>query len=478
MSFVTGQAVTVHPSITTCGYYGGIYLNSTMLESKGRKMTVSANSGTRYLMRETPFTWTDEMLMSWEDFAVHGEWTCHNCGSLQEEHEGGFWVNGHKICQDCYDAEYSTCDCCGGVFVTDDGEWSEGEQETVCPTCAHRLFTRCDRCGDLVRNHSAYEMDNGDHLCESCFENHGRTCEDCGRYCYCDNLRENHNGDMVCEDCLSNYSPIGDYHHTRAETFYKLPSDTTNRYIGFELEVEEKRGDKVKAAMNVLETLNHRFIECKHDGSLNDGFEIVSQPATYHYHLGVDYKSAFAGLVRDGMESHNPGTCGLHFHVSKAFFGEGETQYTNIAKLIVMLDKLWEDIVRFSRRNYHDLNDWSKKNPLPQKASLKTQADAGDIDRDTIEEILYDNSGNRYQAINITNRHTVEFRFMRGTLREKTFRASMEFVHLFTNYAVAHSMTECFSATWGDIFRTATSNFKEYTLSQGIGVPEYDHDDN
>ena len=481
MSFCIGQAVTVHPSITAVGRYGGILMNSDMLRMKGRRMIIEGMNASinDYVIAENPFLWTQEMLIDWGEFSMPMPWVCSDCGEHMAASEGAYWVNGLRVCQNCFEESYFQCAICETAYNRDNGTYIEGTG-VVCPTCLSRHFVICEHCGDFVNNDDDefYHMDNGDDLCAGCFENLGSACEDCGYYFYSEQLRENRHGDHVCYRCYDSYSPIGDYHRTRAVKFFSLPTDTTNRYIGFELEVEEKCGDKVTAAENVLERLREDFIECKHDGSLNDGFEIVSQPATYHYHIDVDYAGAFRGLVSDGMRSHNPGTCGLHFHVSRVFFGEGETQYTNIAKMIVMLDNLWDDVVKFSRRNYHEINDWARKNPFPQKDTLKQESNSGSVSIETLDDIVDCNSGNRYQAINLTNRQTVEFRFMRGTLREQTFRASMEFVHLFTNYAVQHTMSECFTAGWHDIFHHATTNFKEYALSQGIGVPEYDHDDN
>ena len=66
MSFIIGQAVTVHPSIMAIGRYGGVHLNVDMLRMKGLKMTIDVmnESINRYLVAENPFMWTAQMMIS------------------------------------------------------------------------------------------------------------------------------------------------------------------------------------------------------------------------------------------------------------------------------------------------------------------------------------------------------------------------------------------------------------------------------
>ena len=60
---------------------------------------------------------------------------------------------------------------------------------------------------------------------------------------------------------------------------------TGKRYFGVELEVDEG-GESDSNAERVLDIANsgRELIYCKHDGSLNDGFEIVTHPMTLDFH--------------------------------------------------------------------------------------------------------------------------------------------------------------------------------------------------
>ncbi|MBE6950630.1 MAG: hypothetical protein E7451_04755 [Ruminococcaceae bacterium] len=57
-------------------------------------------------------------------------------------------------------------------------------------------------------------------------------------------------------------------------------------YMGVEIELDEG-GESDNQARKLLEIANSETerIYCKHDGSLNDGFEVVSHPMTLAYHI-------------------------------------------------------------------------------------------------------------------------------------------------------------------------------------------------
>jgi formylmethanofuran dehydrogenase subunit E len=469
--FEVGQAVRVKPSITVAlSCRVGVCREMTEFCGQIAKITSSWNDGDgenpawRYKLDLDRGRWI------WEDIlfeVVEGDgmnWKCDQCGAVLEYGiDEQYDVEGSHICENCFNENYFFCEECGRTEKIENGTMTENGM--MCSRCFDRHYATCADCGEVFRKYDGYHINNGDRwVCGVCYEDNYFTCDQCGNIFSND---ECHSVDCgyICDSCFETYDIIGDYHHTQVDKFFSLPEEISPvKFIGIELEVEAKRGDRYDGARNVLECLGRNFIECKHDGSLSNGFEIVTQPATLQYHYSVDYDRAFKRLISDGMRSHNPGSCGLHFHVSRNFFGTGEKQFENIAKMIVMLDYMWEDIVKFSRRDYNDLDQWAKKN----KVSATKRVD------DTIELNEYD----RYQAINIKNRSTIEFRFMRGTLRTNTFLASLEWIDMFTNYAISHTMEQCFKATWKKVFRGSSKNFKEYCLSQKIGVPEYDHDVN
>ena len=136
MSFYVGQVVTVHPSIMDVGRYGGVTLNNNMLRMKGSKMIISAMDAriNRYLVAENRFTWTQEMLIDWEEFSMPSPWVCNDCGEHMDASEGTYWVNGLRVCQDCFEDRYAICNICGMVYSRDDETYIDGHG-SICPTC-------------------------------------------------------------------------------------------------------------------------------------------------------------------------------------------------------------------------------------------------------------------------------------------------------------------------------------------------------
>jgi hypothetical protein len=239
--------------------------------------------------------------------------------------------------------------------------------------------------------------------------------------------------------------------------------------MGVEMEIEpadDTHLDRMKLGAELQKNWND--IYCKSDGSLENGVEIVSHPATLLYH---EKKLRWGDIIRKikagGFNASHPGShCGLHIHTTREYYGidpkNPEKEYSrrladlNIAKVIIIVNSLWDSfIVPFSRRDYNDVAQWAKKN--------KVKPTTWDYDNDCEREISTDdplnendiielNNCDRYQAVNITNSATVEFRFFKGTIDRKILHASLEFCQVLIDYARTHSLTECQNASWSEIF--------------------------
>ena len=63
-----------------------------------------------------------------------------------------------------------------------------------------------------------------------------------------------------------------------------------------------------------------------------------------------------------GYRSHKSGTCGLHCHVNRTFFGVTYAkQEENIAKVLFLVEKYWEELLRFSRRTQGQMDHWAAR---------------------------------------------------------------------------------------------------------------------
>jgi hypothetical protein len=200
--------------------------------------------------------------------------------------------------------------------------------------------------------------------------------------------------------------------------------DSSLPHFGVELEVD-KGGDDPDLSI-IEKVLGVDFAYYMRDGSLDDGFEIATMPATLDYHMGHKrrYETAFKMLEEYGYRSHDTSTCGIHIHFDRTALGSTRaTQNLKASFLALILEKNWNQVIKFSRRDFRRLEQWAKNQKL-----------VGDIYHDDDEAAVvrkfndkYAN-GDKYNALNCNHSKTFELRIFRGTLKANTFIATLQFV--------------------------------------------------
>jgi len=327
---------------------------------------------------------------------------CSRCG---QEHPNIDRVvfDGQELCQDCYESQTCVCEHCGErIWVDDD---CGDEDHTLCRDCADRYYSPCANCGRLVALadlHYLSEDDTEDY------------CEDC----YNRIIRE---------------SGVHSYSYKPEPIFF----GDGPRYLGVELEIDgggETNQNAVKI-QNVSNALSEH-IYIKHDGSLDDGLEIVTHPMTLDYHRnGMPWKEVIQKALSLGYTSHQARTCGLHVHVNRSSLGSYHAeQEDTIARILFLVENFWNELLRFSRRTQSQMDKWAsrygrKDDPKDVLHSAKCRDD-------------------RYTCVNLTPDHTIEFRMFRGTLKYNTLIASLQLVDCLCNEALYLSDKEAKALTW------------------------------
>jgi hypothetical protein len=218
------------------------------------------------------------------------------------------------------------------------------------------------------------------------------------------------------------------------------PKDLT-RYLGVELEVD-KGGEDNEEAENVLDKVddnyNNKRLYIKHDGSLDEGFELVTHPMTLEFHkTEMNWEEILEYLVDRGYRSHDSGTCGLHCHVNRNSLGYTiSEQEATTAKILYFVERHWKNILRFSRRTQEQMERWANRYGIKSTPS------------DVLDEAK--GSYSRYRCVNLQNEDTIEFRMFRGTLKYNTFIATLEFVNEICNVAYKCSDSEMQDLTWNE----------------------------
>lgn len=219
---------------------------------------------------------------------------------------------------------------------------------------------------------------------------------------------------------------INQYHYFPSLKLHKIENDrdvegsrtawATGKplYMGFELEVEcpgQNIGSVYETAWsNFGETCDETNFFATRDGSLSNGFEIVSQPRTLRSHKLFAWKKWMKALVQAGAKSHDTNTCGMHVHMSKDFLTP--RQWVRFAYFIYSQNDL---VLKLARRTP---NRYCKA----RNVSRITAGDVGVRGRD------------RYFMVNFTPGNTVEVRIFKGTLKYDTFMATLEFMHAVAFY--------------------------------------------
>ena len=334
-------------------------------------------------------------------------------------------------CEDC-DTVYATARNSQWNTPVDTDAFSiviQIEGKCRCSNCAHQFYEdnggqhnyrSCNSCDDIFHMDNGHWYD-GSIYCQGCYDNYYYVCDDCGR--------ESWDGDG--HHCRSDDDDDDDESNTIHSYSYR-PSPyffgTGQYHLGFELEVEARSNSRYEGAELAQQELGaHAYM--KDDGSLNDGFEIVTHP-----HTLSDYQTAFnwdfvAKLKGQGFRSWNTETCGLHVHVSRTAFGNGVNPWGRADREALILNKQSHEL-RFMKLIYDNQRQVERISGRSNN-SYATFSDKGRL----VQKLKsgYQNDG-RYSAINTQNDATLEVRVFKGSLRKERVLSALEFVAASVEY--------------------------------------------
>lgn len=358
--------------------------------------------------------------------------------------------------------EKQVCAFCGRELEED--EIFTLDDVVMCAGCFETRTTVCDCCGDRIFSEDDYGDENIS-LCESCRDNHYYVCYECGRLIHeSDSVYDDSDGEEYCQSCYERHHQNGihRYGYKPSPVFY----GQSNLFYGVELEIDKGGEDNESAErLNDIANSEGERIYCKHDGSLDEGFEIVSHPMTLEYHTSVmPWESILREAVFMGYRSHQTLTCGLHIHVNRGAFGVTyEKQEDTISRIVFFVENHWNELVRFSRRKEEQLERWSSRYGISENTKI------------TYDKAKKKNLG-RYVAVNLTNDSTIEFRLFRGTLRYQTFIAAIQLVDEICRLAIRTEDKEAENMTWGEFVMGINADEKpelvEYLKSKQLFVNE------
>lgn len=336
--------------------------------------------------------------------------------------------------------------CCDMYYISSGFHWNSFRDASEKPE--HQEYARiisfegrdkCARCVDSILQENGFTLDedyfecrwcnsyhhndyvnhiDGEEYCERCVNRHRYFCSTCD-VGYWDG------DDHECDDDYDS-GVIHDYGYKPRPYFFppKERDPETRLYFGIELEVESVRGERLDCAQSVQDSLGER-VYLKYDGSLNNGFEIVTHPHTleaFRKDFGFD---SFASFRRLGLRSWDTDTCGLHVHVSRDAFGIPYDSRT---------DNYSEHI---SSRQTHELRFiklvYDNEAQVCKLAGRKSGY-AHFNDKGHLLQKVREQGFDRHTAVNTENDTTLEVRIFKGSLRPERVLGAIEFVHAGVEY--------------------------------------------
>lgn len=243
---------------------------------------------------------------------------------------------------------------------------------------------------------------------------------------------EDSDPDGLCPECAKR-DYVLPYHRYYPRPIFYTKDTMQPLFLGVELEIDGA-GESDRTVKNIYKKFPELKNYCyfSHDGSLNDGLEIIFHPmdlAVYKENKPL-FEQFFAYLRSLGYLSHNTSTCGLHIHINRDFYKTDRKQEVGLSKMLFVWEKYWSDILLFSRRvSKAKIERFAKKVDEPIRSFItrwnKTREHDG-----------------HYYSINLTNEKTIEFRIFKGTLNVNTFYATLEFIDNLVRITNAKTVTE------------------------------------
>jgi hypothetical protein len=286
-------------------------------------------------------------------------------------------------------------------ICADCGMWTDGRSRYRACRCDD---TQCARCG-------YWESDG----CEC-----ANYCADCGDYT---------GGRETCLGCLG--GRINSYGYKPAPIFH----GNGPLFLGMELEMETR--DKLAAAETAMLGFGD-LVYLKEDGSIRDGFEMVTHPMDHGYAMDrvdwstLDRLAAAGAFVR-------PDSNGLHVHVSR----DGFDCDSHVYRWMKLLYRNQRMMRRVARRNSDSWAAWTGSAQAAQRRTAKKRV--------TPESQNAAYHTGRYNAINTLPDATLEVRVFASSLNPAEVTGTLSLVASTVEYTrkmTAHDVLSRNAWSW------------------------------
>lgn len=366
------------------------------------------------------------------------------------------WSNGGYV----YDRDIVTCPNCGKEYIKMstryDSMYSIMRYENgnlirvhdICPHCMRRFR---DDSLDIVINGEVYGHDRYETFDAYIVPKEDLVWDDEGELFLRDNLLEwdydneewkipdGHvlvDGSRGIKQLHEKYCcHVSSYCYKPSPIFCKGETEDTEKFFGVELELMHG-GESDRKVAKICKDIP--FIYAKHDGSLDDGIELVSHPCTLAYH-----KNEFGWdkiLERaDNLGYDAPSGSGIHVHLSKAFWSK-QDKVNMIAFIITFCDLHREALRIYADRDSYEFDRWTQCYMSRSNTEEAVERMFGNYS--TIKDISaslyrsYVRATCHYSGVNLSNTNTVEFRFFHSSTNPTRLISILQFVDCLSDLSI------------------------------------------
>ena len=331
------------------------------------------------------------------------------------------------VCNDCV----QICQRCDSIGSVDDCFHMVDGDVLWCEACTERRAYWCEACEEYNSNGTSYVTDRSEHWCTDCLDRGAYWCEDCDEY--------NSDGCDRCDDD-GNGRLIHDYSY-RPDAIFHSTDKNERLFFGLEIEVEAGRNkEQASSYAYQLESMDLAYL--KNDGSLDNGFEIVTHPMSHDFfkNQAQDLWLTLEQLRTNPeykVKSWDTRTCGLHIHISRTGFSGGAHMH-RFLNLVYSNQEFYETLAGRSSEQWAKFSDIMRREYVRDADGNVIRDEWGSGIIQTTRQFKHKldnrNGSDRYSAVNTNNRETLEMRIFRGSVNGETIKAQLDLAHASVEY--------------------------------------------
>ncbi|MBP5135709.1 MAG: amidoligase family protein [Paludibacteraceae bacterium] len=321
----------------------------------------------------------------------------------------------------------------------------------------------CSDCGEYVAaSYSTYIDSNDTWVCDQCRDNGGYVrCVECDDWLH-PNDAYWYDDNAYCSCCYDELNRDGgglikDYHYHKGTWRKYFAASEVEHTHTFGFELETQRCDNVNDTAYETDAWSQKHgnvLVMEHDGSLDDGVEIISNPMSYRYWAQIeeDFKRLLDNLADVGTRAWDGGCeTGFHIHLSRSFFKNKQHLGAFMAFIAMNYARIEELAGRCANSYCYGPWDWS----YSRRQIIDRLKREGALMRPMLfEQLANADQDQRYDSINLYNDNTVELRMFRASLKYDRLNSYIRFALQAVAFA-EHIMHGDVEPTW--------SNFLEYS---------------